>query len=68
MFKWHIENRLSDEKFLIIDEISMASSGLKTSVCSKMEEIVIMMLEKAFTGVWNTHGTCRYVIYSNIQK
>ena len=44
-------NRLSEVKVLIIDELSMVSSGLWTDIDSRLGEIFMMIPEKAFVGL-----------------
>lgn len=46
-----MRNRLSEMKFLIIDEVSMASSDLWIDIDSWFEEIFLMVPLKAFAGV-----------------
>ena len=46
-----MRNRLSEMKFLIIDEVSMASSDLWIDIDSRFEEIFLMFPLKAFAGV-----------------
>ena len=47
-------------KFLVIDELSMVSSELWTDVDPSMEEIVMMIPEKAFAGL-SVHGIDSWV-------
>ena len=46
-----LRNKLSEVKFLIIDELSMVSSNLWIDINSRLEEIFMMIPEKAFTGL-----------------
>ena len=46
-----LRNRLSEVKFLIIDELSMVSSDLWTDTDSRLGEIFMMFPEKAFAGL-----------------
>ena len=46
-----LRNRLSEMKFLIIDELSMVSSDLSTDIDSRLGEIFMMIPEKAFAGL-----------------
>ena len=47
-------------KFLVIDELSMVSSELWTDVDPSMEEIFMMIPEKAFAGL-SVHGIDSWV-------
>ena len=46
-----LRNRLSEKKFLIIDELSMVSSDLWTDIDSTLGEIFVMIPKKAFAGL-----------------
>ena len=46
-----LRNRLSDVKFLIIDELSMVSSDLWADIDSRLGEIFIMIPEKGFASL-----------------
>ena len=46
-----LRNRLPEVKFLIIDELSMVSSDLWTNIDSRLEEIFMIIPEKAFAGL-----------------
>ena len=50
-FKVVLRNRLSQVKFLIMDEHSMVSSYLRTHINSRLGEIFIMIPKKAFAGL-----------------
>ena len=49
--KASLRNMSSKVKFLIIDELSMVSSDLWTDIDSRLEEIFMMIPEKAFAGL-----------------
>ena len=55
-----LRSRLSEVKFLVIDELSMVSSELWTDVDPSMEEIFMMIPEKAFAGL-SVHGIDSWV-------
>ena len=46
-----LRNKLSEVKFLIIDKLFMVSSDLWNDINSRLEEIFMMVPEKAFTGL-----------------
>ena len=46
-----LRNRLSQVKFLIIDELFIISSGLWTDADSRLGEIFLMILKKLFFGL-----------------
>ena len=46
-----LRNRLSEVKFLIVDELSMVSSHLWTDIDSRLGEIFRITPEKAFAGL-----------------
>ena len=46
-----LRNRFSQVKFLIIDELSIRSSGLWTDIDSRLGEIFLMILKKLFFGL-----------------
>ena len=46
-----LRNKLSEVKFLIIDKLFMISSDLWNDINSRLEEIFMMVPEKAFTGL-----------------
>ena len=46
-----LRNKLSEVKFLIIDELSMVSSNLWIDINSRLEEIFVIIPEKAFAGL-----------------
>ena len=46
-----LRNRLSEVKFFITDQLSMASSNLWTDIDSRLGEIFMIIPEKAFTGL-----------------
>ena len=46
--KTALRNKLSEVKFLIIDELSMVSSNLWIDINSRLKEIFVMIPEKAF--------------------
>ena len=46
--KTALRNKLSEIKFLIIDELSMVSSNLWIDINSRLKEIFVMIPEKAF--------------------
>ena len=49
--KTALRNKLSEVKFLIIDELSMVSSNLWIDINSRLKEIFVMIPEKAFCGL-----------------
>ena len=49
--KTALRNRLSEMKLLIIDELSMVSSGLWADIDSRLGEIFMMVPEVAFAGL-----------------
>ena len=46
-----LRNKLSEVKFLIIDELSMVSSDLWVDINSRLQEIFMVIIEKAFAGL-----------------
>ena len=46
-----LRNKLSEVKFLIIDELSMVSSDLWIDINSRFEEVLIIIPEKAFASL-----------------
>ena len=46
-----LRNRLSEVKFLIIDELCMVSTDLCTNIDSRLGEIFVMIPKKAFAGL-----------------
>ena len=46
-----LRNKLSEVKFVIIDELSMVSSNLWIDINSRLEEIFTIIPEKAFAGL-----------------
>ena len=49
--KTALRNKLSEVKFLIIDELSMVSSNLWVYSNSRLQEIVMIIIQKAFAGL-----------------
>ena len=46
-----LRNKLSEVKFLIIDELSMVLSDLWVYIYSRLQEIFMMIIEKTFAGL-----------------
>ena len=46
-----LRNKLSEVKFVIIDELSMVSSNLWIDINSRLEEIFMIIPEEAFAGL-----------------
>ena len=49
--KTALRNKLSEVKFLIIDELSMVSSNLWIDINSRLKEIFVIIPEKALRGL-----------------
>ena len=46
-----LRNKLLEMKFLIIDKLSMVSTGSWVDIISRLQEIFMMIIEKAFAGM-----------------
>ena len=59
-----LKNKLSEVKFLIIDELSMVSSDLWTDIDSSLGETFMMIPEKKFSGLSDMRKLIGELIFS----